>query len=136
MPRSTPSSSRRDFPGRRWLIVGVRSLHLVGVVLVGAALLGGTQPAPAAGWLMLLTGLLLYGVELWSNPKHLGELAGLFIPAKLALVALMLWRTELAGLLFWTLLIASSVVSHAPGAFRHWRLRPWETEIRSKPPAD
>ena len=41
LPRDFAPSNRRDFPGRRWLLVALRSLHLVGVVLVGSALLTG-----------------------------------------------------------------------------------------------
>ena len=79
MPPSPKNQNKRDFPGRRWLSIALRSLHLVGVVLVGAALLGGGERT-AAGLLMLLTGVGLYGIELWCNPKHLGELAGVFGP--------------------------------------------------------
>ena len=54
MPPSPKTQNKRDFPGRRWLSIALRSLHLVGVVLVGAALLSGGEPR-AAGLLMLLT---------------------------------------------------------------------------------
>jgi hypothetical protein len=121
MPPSPKTQNKRDFPGRRWLSIALRSLHLVGVVLVGAALLGGGERT-AAGLLMLLTGVGLYAIELWCNPKHLGELAGVFIPVKLLLVVAMLLAPGAAALLFWGLLIASSAVSHAPGNFRHIRI--------------
>jgi hypothetical protein len=49
------------------------------------------------------------------------ELAGLFIPLKLAGVAAMIVLPQLAAGIFWLLLVASSVVSHAPAAFRHLR---------------
>lgn len=113
---------RRDFPGRRWLTIALRSVHLAGVVLVGAALLGSGIDRQAAAMLMLVTGLALYAIELWSNPAHFGELAGVFIPAKLLLVLVMVLIPESAAVLFWLLLIASSVVSHAPGNFRHVRI--------------
>ena len=114
-----PSAHRRDFPGRRWISVTLRSLHLVGVVLVGAALFGGGAYRSPAAALMLLTGVGMYGIELWSNPKHLREVAGLFIPLKLVGVAAMLFAPERAAMLFWLLLVASSIVSHAPASFRH-----------------
>lgn len=117
------SKQRRDFPGRRWLLVVLRSLHLAGVVMLGAALLGsGAIDRMVAALLMLLTGLALYLIELWSNPAHFGELAGVFIPVKLLLVLAVALVPEQAAPLFWGLLIASSVVSHAPGSFRHRRV--------------
>ncbi|MBU0602450.1 MAG: hypothetical protein KKD25_08615 [Gammaproteobacteria bacterium] len=119
-----PPGHRRDFPGRRWLLVALRSLHLVGVVLVGAALLhGGSDGSHRIAAIALLfgTGLSLYGIELWTKPRHAVELAGLFIPLKLVVVATMAAMPERAAALFWLLLVCSSVVSHAPAAFRHLR---------------
>lgn len=113
---------RRDFRGRRWLTIALRSAHLAGVVLVGAALLGAGIGHQAGGLLMLATGLALYAVDLWSNPAHWGELAGVFIIVKLVLVAAMVLFPPAAAGLFWLLLIASAVVSHAPGDVRHVRV--------------
>ena len=121
--RSDPAAdTHRDFPGRRWVLVALRSLHLVGVVLVGAALLSANdEHRAAAAALMLLTGLGLYGIEVWAKPRHAVELAGLFIPIKLIGVAAMIFLPHLAASLFWLLLVASSIVSHAPARFRHLR---------------
>lgn len=113
---------RRDFAGRRWLTIALRSVHLAGVVLVGAAVLGAGVDRHAAGMVMLFTGLALYALEVWSNPAHFGELAGVFIPLKLLLVLVMVLYPENTAAIFWVLLIASSVVSHAPGNFRHVRI--------------
>jgi hypothetical protein len=122
LQRMTPD--RRDFPGRRWLTIGLRSLHLAGVVLAGAALFGDGGYAVAGAALMLITGLALFGIELWHNPDHRRQLAGVFIPVKLLLVLGMLLVPNLAGLLFWLLLVSSTVVSHAPRLFRHRRVLP------------
>lgn len=122
LPHDFAPSNRRDFPGRRWLLVALRSAHLVGVVLVGSALLTGQDEyRRAAAALMLLTGLGLYGIEVWSKPRHALELAGLFIPLKLAGVAAMIVLPQFAAGIFWLLLVASSIVSHAPAGFRHLR---------------
>jgi hypothetical protein len=92
------------------------------VVLVGSALLTGhDEYRRAAALLMLATGLGMYGLEVWSKPRHAVELAGLFIPFKLVGVAAMIVLPQSAAGLFWLLLIASSVVSHAPAGFRHIR---------------
>lgn len=121
------SPNRRDFRGRRWAMVTLRSLHLVGVVLVGSALLTGQDEyRRAAALLMLATGLGMYGLEVWSKPRHAVELAGLFIPLKLVGVAAMIVLPQSSAGLFWLLLIASSVVSHAPAGFRH--IRPFSAQ--------
>ena len=114
-------SNKRDFPGRRWLCIALRSAHLVGVVLAGAAIFGrGSYPGLA--WiLLLLTGLSLYAIDLWSKPQQAWTLAGLFIPLKLLLVLAMALIPSASAALFWLLLLASSVISHAPAAFRHRR---------------
>jgi hypothetical protein len=112
---------RRDFPGRRWLTIVLRSLHLAGVVLLGTALLSGGDRQTAA-MLMFATGATLYTLELWSNPAHFAEISGVFIPLKLLVVLAMVLYPERALPLFWLLLLASSIVSHAPGSLRHRRI--------------
>lgn len=114
-------NSVRDFPGRRWLNLGLRTAHLAGVVLLGAALLGGSDPA-AGAWLTLASGLAMFAGDAWANPGHLGEIAGTGVLLKLFLVALMALVPALALPLFWTILVLSGVLSHAPGAVRHRRL--------------
>lgn len=112
----------RDFPGRRWFSIALRTLHLAGVVLTGSALLGAGAFFVAGGVLMLLTGLALYGIDLWHRPELWRELAGAFIVLKLAVVLAMVLVPSIAAPLFWLVLVASSAVSHAPRVFRHRRL--------------
>lgn len=119
LPHQQPK--KRDFPGRRWLNIALRSVHLVGVVLLGAALLGSGD-RELAGTVVLASGLWMYALDLWSNPWHFGELAGIFILIKLLLVAGLVIFPGAAAPLFWTLVVGSSLVSHAPGHFRHIRV--------------
>jgi len=114
--------ARRDFPGRRWLNIGLRSLHLAGVVLAGVAIVGNGAFSHAAAALMLVTGFGLYGIDLWAQPDLWKELVGVFIALKLALLLAMLLVPAAAAPLFWFLLVASAVVSHAPRDFRHRRI--------------
>ncbi len=114
--------SKRDFSGRRWLNIGLRSLHLAGVVLAGIAIYGGGSHSAAGIALMLLTGIGMYATELWHRPSFWQEAAGLLTPAKLLTLVVMLLVPQIAGPLFWLLLITSSVVSHAPWEFRHKRI--------------
>ena len=112
----------RERPWRRWLNIAFRSLHLAGVALA-AATITGTGEHPFAGIaLMLVTGFVLYALELWKHPGLWKELAGVFIHVKLLLLLAMLLLPVVAAPLFWLLLVSSSVVAHAPRAFRHSRL--------------
>jgi hypothetical protein len=111
----------RDFPGKRWLNVGLRTAHLAGVVLLGAAVLGGGDPTLSAV-LTFVSGALMFAVDSWANPTQLRELAGLGIIAKLVLIGLAAWQSAWALPLFWLILVLSSILSHAPSWFRHLRL--------------
>jgi hypothetical protein len=120
MPRSRDQV--RNFPGRRTLNLTLRTAHIAGVVLLGAALLGAGTPAAAGLWLTLLSGLGMLAGDLWANPAHLRELAGFAITVKIALLGLIAWQPAWAMPLFWAILIVSVVLSHAPAAVRHRRL--------------
>lgn len=106
---------------RRWLGIGLRTLHLVGVVGLGAALLGAPVGKSGA-WLTLCSGLGLFASELLDRRIAPAELAGLVVLAKLATVAAMLRWPAAAPELFWILLAVSAVSAHAPKSLRHWRL--------------
>jgi hypothetical protein len=110
---------RRDFPGRRWTSIALRALHLAGVVLCAAGILGAGRPAPPGIALMLLTGLALYGLDWWHHPPLWREVAGVFVAVKLVLLGVMILVPPLASALFWLLLLASAIVSHAPRTIRH-----------------
>lgn len=111
----------RDFPGKRWLNLSLRTLHIAGVVLLGGALLSGADTT-AGAWLTLVSGLAMFASDTWANPAQLREVAGFGILAKLALVAAMAVQPELALNLFWVILTLSTLLSHAPGQLRHRRL--------------
>lgn len=119
MPRQRDNI--RDFPGRRWLNLSLRTIHLVGLVLLGAALLGHGGGSGGA-WLILLSGLAMFAGDFWANPAHVREIAGCGVLLKLALVALMALEPALALPIFWAILALSTLLSHAPGAIRHKRL--------------
>ena len=119
MPR--PRDNVRDFPGRRWLNLGLRTAHLAGIVLLGAALLGAGEITTGA-WLTLLSGIGMFAGDAWANPAHVRELAGFGVLVKLALVAVMALYPPVALPVFWGILVISTLLSHAPGSLRHRRL--------------
>lgn len=111
----------RDFPGRRWLNLSLRTVHLSGIILLGAGLLGAGN-VTAGAWLTLISGLAMFAGDAWANPAHLREVAGFGVLAKLALVAVMAAYPSGALPMFWAILVISTLLSHAPGAIRHRRL--------------
>ena len=111
----------RDFPGRRWLNLSLRTVHLSGIILLGAGLLGAGN-VTAGAWLTLISGLAMFAGDAWANPAHLREVAGFGVLAKLALVAVMAAYPSGALPMFWAILVISTLLSHAPGAIIHRRL--------------
>ena len=121
--RPAGSAKFRDFPGRRWLLVALRAVHLVGLVGTGAALLGGSSPDAHMPFVMtlVLSGVAMIAVDLWAAPGYLQEVAGGAIVVKLALLAWLVLDPPRQLPLFWTVLIFSAVVAHAPAWVRHRR---------------
>ena len=116
-----PSSTYRDFPGRRWLGVLLRAAHLAGVVGVGAGLLAGVQ---AHGFLILMvaSGVAMAALDAWSNALWLKEFAGLSLVVKFVLIGVFVVDEASRPALFWLILVFSVVFAHAPASFRHRRL--------------
>lgn len=112
---------RRDFAGKRWLNLGLRTVHLAGIVLLGAALLGAGNTAVGAA-ITLVSGLGMLAIDTWAHPAHWRETAGTGVIVKLLLVLGMAVQPLAAPALFWVVLALSALLSHAPGNFRHRRL--------------
>lgn len=147
MSRQPPSHSRgatsiqprRDFPGRRWLAVVLRGVHLVTVIQLAIALFGqptiGDTRIP--GLAVLGSGLLVWALDIWSKPEHLRQWAGLSMFIKLAAVAAMVLLPSLQAPLFWLIVVWSAVFSHAPASFRNapinpgWHVRDGSTDRKS-----
>jgi len=110
----------RKRPGwRRWLNVLLRGLHLVAVIVLGAALLGAPLAAGSAAGAVAATGLAMFALDTWVKPSHLREVAGVAMLVKLALVAWMALDPGMRLALFWTVVAGSAIFAHAPSRFRH-----------------
>ena len=107
---------------RRWAGIVLRAAHLVGVTLMGAELLGAGAARSGAA-LTLATGIALFVSELADARVRWQELAGGWVLAKLALLALAVAVPRLADPVFWAVLVVSAVLSHAPRGLRHWPRR-------------
>ena len=101
--------------------LALRTLHLMAVVGLGAAVLGAPVAAGPVALGMLVSGGLLLALDLRARRLALSELAGVVVLVKLAGSAWIAWTPGHAPWLFWTLVVLSSLSSHAPKALRHWR---------------
>lgn len=115
---------RRDFAGRRLVVGLLRALHLSGVVGVGAALLGAVDVVAASAFAFLLVtgGLGIMALDRWSDPAYLRQVNGLAMLAKLLLLAALVWFLGMSLPLFWSVLVFSVLVAHAPANIRHRKL--------------
>ncbi|MFY9328106.1 MAG: hypothetical protein WAO76_08830 [Georgfuchsia sp.] len=104
---------------RRWANVALRGLHLVAVIVLGASLLGAPVNAFNAPVAVVSSGIAVLILDLWRNPDHMRQVAGLAVIAKLALLALMIFNEATRPLLFWIIVVWSVLFSHAPASFRH-----------------
>lgn len=119
-----PLFSRRDFAGRRLVVGLLRAMHLCGVVGVGAFLLGAADVVGASAFAFLLVagGLGIMALDRWSDPTYLRQVNGLAMLAKLLLLGGLVWYFGLSQPLFWSTLVLSVLVAHAPASIRHRKL--------------
>lgn len=111
----------RDFPGRRWVNLGLRTVHVAGVVHLGIALATRGAPGPGAA-VVLLSGLAMFIGDSYVDPHHWRDVAGAGTLLKLLLVGLMALLPAQGIALFWIVLVGSILLSHAPARLRHRRL--------------
>lgn len=115
----------RTFPGKRWVKIALRSLHIWAVaVVVGAYLFG----IPQSAWylwhqMFILTGFAMIALDGWSNGVYFLQLRWYVVMVKMALLAFLHpWYPEPFYFLA-SILIVSSVIAHAPGDVRYFS--PW-----------
>jgi hypothetical protein len=112
----------RGFPGRRWVNIALRTLHLVGVAGMGGGWLYSAEPSAWQPylWLVLTSGIAMVVVELAATCLWLLQLRGLAVVAKLGLVALAAHRPDLMPWLLVAVIVLSSVFAHAPADVRYF----------------
>ena len=115
----------RTFKLKRWVKIGLRTLHLIGVAGAGGGLMLGHSPAVLLPYLIMMniSGILFVGLEIWSNGIWLIQLRGIIISLKIGLIFLLpYFRNETLFFLI-GIIIISSIISHAPGDVRYYS--PW-----------
>lgn len=117
----------RYFPGQRWVNIGLRAAHLIGVAgIAGGFLFDLPEDAWAAYWtLTLASGIALSLLYLWSTLDWLFELKGLAIIVKMALLALAVHQPALRAEVFALVIVISAFSAHAPARIRGYRWADW-----------
>jgi len=114
----------RDFPRKRWVKTALRTLHLIGIAGMGGGFL---YEAPPAQWmpyfyLTMLSGLLFFALELWSNGIILLQVRGLVLAMKLLLLWLAVSNPDWRAALFMAIVVLAGAISHAPGDVRYYSI--------------
>ncbi|HSG02601.1 MAG TPA: hypothetical protein VLA39_02640 [Marinobacterium sp.] len=113
---------KREFVGKRQLMIGLRTLHLIGVSGYAGLFLFDLPIDQwlSLGLLALVSGLLMLLIEIWGDGIFLFQMRGLAVLLKLLIFGLILfvpqWRVE--G--FITILLLAGYFSHAPARIRYY----------------
>lgn len=115
---------KRDFRGKRWLKILLRTLHLIGIAGVGGGILLNIEPTLWSIYLQLtiFSGCAYLLLEFWTNGIFLLQLRGLSILLKLGLLYGMYIWPDYAITILILIIIISSVISHAPGNLRYYSI--------------
>jgi len=110
----------RYLPGHRWINIGLRTLHLVGVAGLGAGFLYAAADEQWRLYLQLAlgSGLALSLLYLYSNATWLLQLWGQAILLKLALLGVMPLFPDRRLPLLLAVVVISGLISHAPASVR------------------
>jgi len=114
----------RQFRGKRWLKIALRTGHLLGLAGVGAVFLFNQAIPGSPYYLYLLvgTGLAMIALDLWSNGIWIYQLRGQAIIIKLFLFAALLTQADYTSTWFIVIVILSGIISHAPGDLRYYSI--------------
>ncbi len=114
---------KRDFAGKRWLKIGLRTAHLMGLAGIGGGYFYRVDSAlwlPFL-WLIIVSGVLMLLVEVWSHGIWLLQLRGLAIILKIMLLGVGATLPDsLDPLLMMVIILISGVIAHAPGRLRYF----------------
>lgn len=123
-----PEASRA-LPGKRYISLTLRGLHLVGVAGVAGLFI---YQLPFEQWriyglLALVTGVLMMAMEIWGDGVWLFQLRGQAVLLKLLLLAAALVWPATAALNFILIILLSAFFSHAPGKIRYYSI--WHGQV-------
>lgn len=109
---------------KRWIKIGLRTLHLLSVAGVGGGILFEIDRSAWLGywWLALVSGGLMVLVDIFSNPVWLVQVRGIVMYLKFLLLIFMGVYPSVDQQVLFVVIILSAVVSHAPGKLRYYSI--------------
>jgi hypothetical protein len=117
----------RTFKGKRWFDIGLRTLHLIGLLGVAGGVLFNAEQSitEQAIWfsyflISIISGLAMVLLSLWSNGKWLLQNRGLAIILKIILLAFIPFFHNYDMQIMVVIVIISGISSHAPAKFRYY----------------
>jgi len=124
---------QRSFPAKRWVSIGLRCFHLVGICgLAGGYLFG----LPESEWFIYLlitlaSGFLMILKEVYTDGIWLLQLRGQVIFFKLLLLGIgVVFLPEPDIRIFLVVVFISGVVAHAPGKLRYYSI--WHGQVLTR----
>lgn len=124
---------KRPLPGKRWLSIILRSLHLVGIAGLAGAYLYSLPEAVWEPYLLLGvgSGFLLLARELYVDGIWLLQLRGQLVLFKLLLLGFgLFWFDQSEAWIYIVVILISGVISHAPGKVRYYSL--WHRRVLTR----
>ena len=114
----------RSFPGKRWIRIGLRTLHLIGTAGVGGGFL---YSSPREAWmpyliLTIATGFAIFFIEIWANGIWIIQLRGVAILVKLVLLSCLHFAPDWGGPALIGSIVISGLIAHAPGEVRYYSI--------------
>ncbi|WP_051221983.1 hypothetical protein [Neptunomonas japonica] len=116
---------QRSIPAKRWLSIGLRCMHLVGICGLSGAYLFSLPQAEWHGYLLitLVSGGLMVLKEIYLDTIWLLQLRGQVILLKVALFGLAaVFSPKVDPLIFIIIIVVSGIIAHAPGKLRYYSL--------------
>lgn len=116
---------QRSLPGKRWLGIGLRCLHLIGICGLSGGYLFSLPESEWYGYLLvtLVSGGLMVLKAVYLDGIWLLQLRGQVILLKIALLGLaVVLSSEAGSLVFIVIIVASGIIAHAPGKLRYYSL--------------
>jgi len=126
-------AEKRDFKGRRWLSISMRTLHLMGIAGLAGAYLFQLPEAQWLSylWLAVLSGVVMAVTEVVTDGIWLLQVRGQAIFLKLFLLSTVFWLfDEPQSSVYLLVILISGVISHAPGKVRYYSL--WHGKVLTK----
>ena len=114
----------RDFAAKRWIKITLRTGHLIGMAGMATYALSDTY---ITDWLFFIhltiaTGAAMMLLDIWSNGVWLMQLRGQAIIIKLILFAALLMTEQHDSWLFFSMIIISGLIAHAPSNIRYYSI--------------